>query len=247
MNTTKKHLITKIAGTLLFVVLALSVVYAFSSYLKAPVVNVDGPPSLKVKSDFLLMIAQCVLGLGVMMVPRVLECKWKLTLSDVVILLYYAFLFCSIYLGEVRCFYYYVPHWDTVLHCVSGLMLGALAFVVVDALNEDKNISIKLSPLFVALFAFCFSLAGGAIWEIYEFTLDSVMGLNMQKHTTEAGVGLPGTVALADTMKDIIVDALSALVVAITGYFVLRRKRKLLVNKTSDQECEAYREFVCTK
>ena len=84
----------------------------------------------------------------------------------------------------------------------------------------------QLSPRFVSLFAFCFALAAGAVWEIYEYTVDGVMHLNMQKYATEAGVMLIGRAALRDTMKDIIFDALAALLVAAAGYVTNPRRKK---------------------
>ena len=68
--------------------------------------------------------------------------------------MYLVFLYCAIFLGEVRDFYYRVPHWDTILHTFSGIMLGFFGFMVIDILNRDKNTSVNLSPIFVSLFAF---------------------------------------------------------------------------------------------
>ena len=141
-------------------------------------------------------------------------------------MLYYVFLYCAVFLGEVFDFYYVVPHWDTVLHFFSGAMLGALGFILVDLLNRSEKVRVQLSPLFVSLFAFCFALAAGAVWEIYEYTVDGVMHLNMQKYATEAGVMLIGRAALRDTMKDIIFDALAALLVAAAGYVTNPRRKK---------------------
>ena len=105
-------------------------------------------------------------------------------------------------------------------------MLGALGFILVDLLNKDQKVHVNLSPFFISLFAFCFALAVGALWEIYEFSFDALLGLNMQKHTTETGAALVGTAALADTMKDIIVDALAALAVSIIGGITAKKRKK---------------------
>ena len=112
-------------------------------------------------------------------------------------------------------------------------MLGALGFVLVDLLNKERDIRVKLSPFFVSLFAFSFALALGALWEIYEFTIDAVLGLNMQRHMTEAGAPLSGTAALADTMKDIIVDAVAALTVTVIGSLTSRKKAKITKDEAS--------------
>ncbi len=84
----------------------------------------------------------------------------------------------------------------------------------------------QLSPFFIAIFAFCFALAAGAIWEIYEYIFDGLLSLNMQKHTLKNGIALVGREALSDTMKDIIVDALSALAVSVVGYYQLEIQSK---------------------
>lgn len=192
----------------------------------APTEPPDDQTFTKVKADYLLMLVQCLLGTLVMMLPSILAKKFKVVVPSMIVILYFIFLYCAIYLGEIHNFYYVIPHWDTILHAFSGAMLGTLGFILVDLLNKDKNIRVSLSPFFVAVFAFCFALAIGSLWEVYEFTFDSILGLNMQKHTTEAGVALVGVQALSDTMKDIIVDAASALVVAIIGYVSEKKSRQ---------------------
>lgn len=140
------------------------------------------------------------------------------------------FLYAAIYLGEVRSFYYNVPYWDTVLHTFSGAMIGALGFSIVKLLNDSEKVKITLSPIFVAIFAFSFALAIGALWEIYEFSFDRLLRLNMQKFLYENGTPMIGSMALADTMKDLIVDALGALATSIIGYISLKYKKGWLEN-----------------
>lgn len=208
----------KIIGIILFVTLVLSVVYAVVNLIVAPSFVSEAQSHQKVKSDYLLMTTQCLLGIIVMMIPTLLSRKWKIVVPDIIVILYFIFLYCAIYLGEVQSFYYLVPHWDTILHAFSGAMLGALGFVLVDILNKDSNVSLSISPLFLSVFAFAFALAAGALWEVYEYSFDAILGLNMQKHTTEAGVALAGVEALSDTMKDLIIDAVAAFAVSVTGY-----------------------------
>ena len=86
--------------------------------------------------------------------------------------------------------YYLVPHWDSYLHAFSGGMLGALGFALVTVLNDTERVAVRLSPIFVALFAFCFALAAGAVWEIYEYTFDGLLGLNMQRYHLADGTML---------------------------------------------------------
>ena len=161
-----------------------------------------------------------------MFLPTILSRKWNIVVPGTITVLYYVFLYCAIFLGEVFEFFYLIPHWDTILHAFSGAMLSALGFVLVDMLNKDSHVKVSMSPFFVSLFAFCFALAMGAVWEIYEYSFDALLGLNMQKHTTEAGVALTGTAALGDTMQDFIIDALSALVIAVLGFFTNRKKQE---------------------
>lgn len=214
----------RIMGLVLFISLLLSTVYSFIRLLMAPSEVVPGMEHIKTRGDYLLMLIQCLLGICVMSLPSILSRKWNMTISSPIHILYYIFLYCAVFLGEVFDFYYVVPHWDTMLHLMSGAMLGALGFILVDLLNGSDRVQVHLSPAFVALFAFCFSMACGAVWEIYEYTVDSLMKLNMQKYMTEQGAVLAGRAALIDTMDDIICDALSAGAVSLIGYFSIRRK-----------------------
>ncbi len=223
-NKRKKRNWKNITGHFLFVILLVSIVYTIIRIIMAPSEVTSSEPYIKIKSDYVLMLIQCILGLIVMMIPSVIERRLSIDIPNNMEVAYFVFLFCAIYLGEVRDFYYLIPHWDTILHAFSGAMLGALGFWLVSFLNDSSYINMHLSPFFIAMFAFCFALAAGAIWEIYEYTCDGLLSLNMQKHTLKSGVPLVGRAALADTMKDIIVDALSALAVSVVGYYQLEEK-----------------------
>ncbi len=220
----KKRNWRKIVGVILLVTLSASIFYAtykiFSSPYKA--VNADNVHA-KLKSDYVLMLLQCLVGLLVMMVPSLIEHRFSIVIPSTMEILYFIFLYCAIYLGEVRNFYYLVPHWDTVLHAFSSAMLGILGFILVNTLNNVEQLKVSLSPVFVALFAFCFALSAGALWEVYEYSFDGLLSLNMQKFALEDGTLLTGHQALSDTMKDIIVDALSALFTSVIGYSSLKK------------------------
>lgn len=185
------------------------------------------------KSEYVLMLVQCILGVIAMIMPGVLTKKFRLQIPTNMLLLYTLFLYGAIYLGEVKSFYYVVPHWDTILHTFSGAMLGALGFSFVSLLNKEEKIPVQLSPIFVALCAFCFATTMGVLWEVYEFTFDGILGLNMQKFALEGGADLVGRAALIDTMKDLIVDTVGAFAMSFIGYISLRYKKgwveKLLV------------------
>jgi len=224
MKINKKEKLVKIIGITLFVSLVLSIGYAFIRFLLAPAEIINGEPYQKVKTDYLLMLTQCFLGVLVMMLPTFISHRWKIVVPNTIVILYYLFLYCAIYLGEVRNFYYLIPHWDSILHAFSGAMLGALGFILIDLLNKDQKVRVNLSPFFISVFAFCFALAVGALWEVYEFSFDALLGLNMQKHTTESGVALVGSQAVSDTMKDLIIDALAALAVSVLGFLANIKK-----------------------
>ena len=179
----------------------------------------------RVKSDYILMFVQCLLGIFAMLLPGIIEKKIKIEIPSTMLLLYTLFLYCAIYLGEVKNFYYTIPYWDTILHTCSGAMLGALGFSFVSLLNHQREIPVQLTPVFVSLFAFCFAITLGVFWEIYEFTFDGILGLNMQKFALETGELLVGRSALTDTMKDLVVDSIGAFVMSVIGYISLKYKK----------------------
>ena len=217
----------EIIGRILFVTLILSVIYSFVRVVITPEVPKDGNIHAHGRSDYILMFIQCLLGLVVLSLPSIMGRKWNVAIPNFIYIMYYLFLYCAIFLGEVLDFYYVIPHWDTILHFFSGAMLGALGFILVSWLNDSEAIRVSLSPAFVALFAFCFALSCGAVWEIYEYVFDGLLGLNMQKFITAEGVVLAGHDALRDTMKDIIVDAAAALLMAGIGYSRLKAEKWL--------------------
>ncbi len=219
----------KITFWVVFATLVGSTVFSLINVITAP----SGAISVKhekLRSDYVLMLIQCILGMVIMFLPSMLERRWRIDIPSFMHIVFVVFLYAAIYLGEVRSFYYKVPHWDTVLHTFSGAMIGALGFSVVKLLNDSEKVKITLSPVFVAIFAFSFALAIGALWEIYEFSFDKLLGLNMQKFAYEDGAPMVGRMALADTMKDLIVDALGALATSIMGFISLKYKKGWLEN-----------------
>jgi len=190
----------------------------------APSGPVAPDQDIRIKSDYVLMLLQCILGVAIMLLPGILERKAKINLPSGMVVAFALFLFCAIYLGEVHNFYFRIPHWDTMLHIFSGAALGAIGLSIIGLLNKSESVPVSLSPAFVAVFAFCFAIAAGVIWEIYEFAMDALAGTNMQKFITESGEVLIGQAALADTMKDLIVDTLGALVTSVVGYVSMKKK-----------------------
>lgn len=124
------------------------------------------------------------------------------------------FVYMSLFLGEVQGYYVRFWWWDIVLHTGSGFLLGILGFLLVYVLNEKEDIELNLEPKFIAFFAFLFAMGMGAIWEIFEFAMDQLFGMNMQKS------------GLEDTMWDLIVDGIGALLIAILGWGFLKTRAR---------------------
>ena len=202
-----------------------SCVFVAVHMILAPTVAPAEDVTVRVKSDYLLMLIQCLLGTLALLIPGILRRIAKINIPSMMIIMYALFLYCAIYLGEVRNFYFVIPHWDVVLHAFSGAALGALGFSLVSILNKSESIEFTLSPLFVALFAFCFALSLGVIWEVYEFAIDNLLNTNSQKYALEYGEMLVGKAALTDTMKDLIVDAIGAFAIAAVGFVSLKYKK----------------------
>lgn len=123
----------------------------------------------------------CLLTLILFNIPKIVEYRIHIelpTLLEVVILL---FIFSAEILGEIHSFYTRIPHWDTMLHTLNGFLMAAIGFAMIDILNRDSRFHISMSPLFVAFVAFCFSMTIGVIWEFFEFSMDQLAGMDMQK------------------------------------------------------------------
>lgn len=181
--------------------------------------------SYRSRADYVLILVQCLIGIIVLHIPSFAAKKLKFYIPTGLYFAYIIFLYCSVFLGEVQNFYYKISHWDDILHCMTGVLSGLLGFMMIAIINRDRHINLRLSPMFVAVFAYCFAMMIGATWEIYEFTFDGTLGLNMQKFRTEAGVDLVGRAALEDTMTDLIIDSLGALGASIYGYFSVKRRK----------------------
>lgn len=126
------------------------------------------------------------------------------------------FTFASLFLGEIHDYYNRFWWWDIALHSSSGVLLGFIGFLLVHVLNETEDIGMHMKPGFVALFAFMFALGIGVLWEIFEFIMDSVFGMEMQKPM----LGDPS--GLTDSMWDLIVASAGALVISVFGYVFLK-------------------------
>ncbi|MCI9273138.1 MAG: hypothetical protein HFE39_04175 [Clostridiales bacterium] len=231
--------VRNILSAVVFLSLILSIVFLVIRLFIAPGSEQDHASYERTKSDYVLMLLQCSLGVLAMILPGLISKRMRIEIPSVMYILFVIFLYCAIYLGEVRNFYYNISNWDTILHGFSGAMLGALGFSFVALLNKSDRVPINLSPLFVVIFAFCFAVTLGVFWEIYEFSFDGLLGLNMQKAYLEDGTALVGRTALMDTMKDLIVDAVGAMITCIIGYISLKYKKgwieKLQIKRNTEQ------------
>lgn len=218
---------TKRFTTFVFLTFIGSAVFVAARIISAPT-SAGSVAHIRVKSDYILMLIQCLLGALAMILPGFLQRKVQLNIPGIMIIVYAVFLYCAIYLGEVHSFYYRIPQWDSILHAFSGMALCTIGFSIIGLLNKSESVPLSLSPAFVALFAFCFAVSIGAIWEIYEFSVDCLLHLNMQKYALESGELLVGQMALLDTMKDLIIDTVGALGISASGYILSKNKHARL-------------------
>ena len=224
-SDTKNKLNKVLLGIILFSFLG-SAIFVVVKLIISP--NISSDLGVRSKSDYILMLLQCLLGIVAMLIPSFISKTIKITIPSKMILCYALFLYCAIYLGEVRSFYYAVPFWDMILHAFSGMMLGALGYSLLSILNNSKRVPVNLSPAFVLIFTVCFAVTVGVLWEVYEFLMDFIFKTNMQKFATYNGTVLSGNAALQDTMKDLIVDFVGAFLVAIVGFISQKTKKNYL-------------------
>lgn len=204
----------------------------------------------------------CGLTLLLLILPSIFTRKLQIELPGTLEIIILLFIFAAEILGELNSFYIRVPNWDTMLHTLNGFLCAAIGFALVDMLNRSDRFSFKLSPIYLAIVAFCFSMTVGVLWEFFEYFGDVVLGLDMQKDTvlgairtveldptrsnkvvavrqiadvivvhgdgTQQALGLGGylDVGLHDTMKDLIVNFIGAVVFSIIGFFYVKEKGK---------------------
>ena len=197
----------------------------------------------------------CVLVLFLFLLPAFLKGRLSIELPSTLEIIIIVFIFAAEILGELSNYYVRYPYWDTLLHTTWGFLCAAVGYSLVDVLNRSERIKFDLSPLFLAIVAFCFSMTIGVLWEFFEFTIDRVLRLDMQKDTvihafssvsldptlqnipvlldniTEVSVdgvplGLGGylDIGLYDTMEDLFVNFIGALVFSFVGYFDAKTK-----------------------
>ncbi len=204
----------------------------------------------------------CVLTLVLFMLPSAFERRLHIDLPDTLEIIILLFIYAAEILGEIQSYYTNFPGWDTMLHTMNGFLCAAIGFALVDILNREESVSLHLSPFFMAVTAFCFSMTIGVLWEFFEFSMDQFLLFDMQKDTvvntistvnldpnrgttavvvkgiqdiilvlddgSQMPLGLGGYLDLGiiDTMKDLFVNFIGAVVFSIIGYFYVQGRGK---------------------
>ena len=204
----------------------------------------------------------CVLTLVLFMLPSMFERRLRIDLPDTLEIVILLFIYAAEILGEIREFYIAFPYWDTMLHTLNGFLCAAIGFALVDILNRTERVVMRLSPFFMAVVAFCFSMTVGVLWEFFEFSMDMLFHLDMQKDTvlqaissvaldpaggnrpvliegirdtllvladgSTVSLGLGGylDIGIVDTMQDLFVNFIGAVVFSTIGYFFVKTRGK---------------------
>ena len=202
--------------------------FILSSFIFALVViptRVIFDEGYRASTEYRLILFQLTAGLVFLRLPRILSRPLGIEIPHGLHIAYMLFLWAAIFLGEFALLYYRVPFWDTVMHFYSGVLLALLGLSLPALITGES-----ISPLLSAILALGFSVLVGVLWEVYEFTFDGILGLNMQKFARMTSDGLSplvGRAALSDTMTDLIVDLLAALVTCTAACLYVRKNGKL--------------------
>lgn len=199
----------------------------------------------------------CVLTLLLLIVPSLIQIELKIELPTTLEIILLLFIFAAEVLGEIGSYYTRFPYWDTMLHTLNGFLAAAIGFSLVDILNRNEKAKFILSPLYMAIVAFCFSMTIGVMWEFFECAMDIFVGSDMQKDTIVNSIstvmldptggtkvyhinnikdvvingnplGLGGylDIGLLDTMKDLFVNFIAAVVFSVLGFFYVKQRGK---------------------
>jgi hypothetical protein len=129
------------------------------------------------------------LALILLLLPPFIKKSFRVELPTLLEAVAYFFVFCAQILGEINSFYTKVPYWDTMLHTVCGFIFAAFGFCLFDIFNKNRKSKFELSPFFLTLLAFCFSITIGTVWEFFEFGMDALTLGDMQRDTVVSGFG----------------------------------------------------------
>ena len=157
----------------------------------------------------------CGLTLILFLLPTVFERALMIDLPNTLEIVIMLFIFAAEILGEISSFYTTFKHWDTILHTLNGFLCAAIGFALVDMLNRTERFSLSLSPVFMSIVAFCFSMTIGVLWEFFECGMDQLMMLDMQKDTVVNSIssvmldpsGRNNRVAIENIVETIVITA----------------------------------------
>lgn len=133
--------------------------------------------------DYVLL---CLLVIVLLYIPDFLERKLQIEIPSVLEAIIILFIFAAEILGEIEAFYVKIPFWDAMLHTLWGFLAAGIGFALADILNRSQISRLQLTPIYMAIVAFCFSMTAGALWELFEYGVDSILGFDMQKDTIVA-------------------------------------------------------------
>jgi len=204
----------------------------------------------------------CILTLLLFLLPTIFERALMIDLPNTMEIIILLFIFAAEILGEISAFYTTFQGWDTILHTLNGFLCAAIGFALVDMLDRTEKFSLSLSPVFMSIVAFCFSMTIGVLWEFFECAMDQFFLLDMQKDAVigsiasvmldptggntpviikditdtivvtadgqQIALGLGGylDVGILDTMKDLFVNFIGAVVFSVIGYFYVKSRGK---------------------
>ncbi len=203
--------------------------------------------------------------------PKIIEKKLNVNIPGGLEAVILIFIFSAEILGEINAFYIKIPVWDTILHTANGFLMAAIGFAMIDIFNRSERFSLKMSPFFVAFTAFCFSMTVGVVWEFFEFSMDWFFNMDMQKdwilpainsvklnpqgenvplHVDVQSLVVNGNnwslggyldIGLVDTMKDLMVNFVGAIVFSVIGIFYLKNRKETgiaasLIPKVNSEE-----------
>ncbi|WP_297234943.1 hypothetical protein [uncultured Flavonifractor sp.] len=204
----------------------------------------------------------CVLTLFLFTLPSFIERTIRIEIPDTLEVIILLFIFAAEILGEIQAYYVQFPYWDTMLHTLNGFLCAAIGFSLLDIINRNEKLKFSLSPVYLSVVAFCFSMTIGVLWEFFEFSMDQLFLLDMQKDTivhtigsvildptggntptaikhitdvivvtadgAQQSLGLGGylDIGIVDTMQDLFVNFIGAVLFSFIGFFYVKNRGK---------------------
>lgn len=197
----------------------------------------------------------CLLTLLLLLVPSFVQLTFKVELPIFLEILILVFIYAAEILGEIDNYYFSIPYWDTILHTINGFVCAAVGFSMVSLLNRSEKIQFFVSPLFLAIVSFTFSMTIGVLWEFFEFSMDQLFAMDTQKDTLITSIYSAGVdeilppfeendihevtvngevisdqgyidIGLIDTMEDLFVNFVGATIFSLFSYFYARNKER---------------------